>query len=143
MVSCAASFGCLRCASVFLVAFRQKPLEDFLRQLLESAPEPQPCLTGGEALKLANIVPPPFEKPEVEHFADSGLKVLADFLRENPKLHFLSPVRLVSRGNNFESLSQAAVVNPAVTAPDRLDQIRSGCVISPTMDRTSPGCNLR
>src|SRR5213593_3129458 len=100
MISCAASFGCLRCASVFLVAVRQKPPKDFLRQFLEGAPEPQPCLTGGEALKLANVVPPPFEKAEVEHFADFDLKVPADFLHENPKLHFLSPVRLVSRGNN-------------------------------------------
>src|SRR5216117_2004358 len=101
MVSCAASFGCLRCASLFFVAVRQKPLENFLRQLLQDAPEPQPCL----ALKLGNIIPPPFEKAEVEHFADFDLKVLADFLRENPK-HFLSPVRLVSRSNNLEILSQ-------------------------------------
>src|SRR5580765_7400077 len=55
--------------------------------------------------------------------------MLADFLSENPKFYFLSPIWLLSCGQDFEILSQPSVVNPAVTILDRPDQIRSGCVV--------------
>ena len=69
---------------------------------------------------LAYVLPPPFEKAQVKHLADVRFKVLADFFREDPKLHFILPIGLLSGGKKFEILCQSAIVDPPVVTLDRL-----------------------